>query len=49
MGSLFPAIFNGVREATTPTVTFSATVLALNTADLVAVLDGSTVAIAYVV
>jgi len=47
--SVLYAIFNGVREATTPTVTFSATVLALNTADLVAVLDGSTVAIAYVV
>jgi len=47
--SVLYAIFNGVRETTAPTVTFSATVLALNTADLVAVLDGSTVAIAYVV
>ena len=49
MGSLFPAIFNGVREATAPTVTFLAIVLSLNTADLISALDGSTVTITYVV
>jgi hypothetical protein len=43
------AIFNAVREATAPTVTFSSTVLALNTVDLNSALDGSTVTIYYIV
>lgn len=47
--SVLFAIFNGVREATAATVTFSATVLALNTVDLNSALDGSTVTITYVV
>lgn len=43
------ALFNAVREATEPTVTFSTTVLALNTVDLSTALDGSVVAIYYLV
>lgn len=43
------ATLNAVREATAPTVTFSTTVLALNTVDLNSALDGSAVAIYYLV
>lgn len=43
------ALFNAVREATAPTVTFSATVMALNTVDLNSALDGSAVAVYYLV
>lgn len=43
------ALFNAVREATAPTVTFSATVLSLNTVDLNSALDGSVVAVYYLV
>ena len=43
------AVFNAVREATAPTVTFSTTVLALNTADLNSACDGSAVQIYYLV
>lgn len=41
------SIFNAVREATAPTVTFSATVLSLNTVDLNSALNASTVTIYY--
>ena len=43
------ALFNAVREATAPTVTFSTTVMALNTVDLNSALDGSAVVIYYLV
>ena len=43
------AVFNAIREATAPTVTFSTTVLALNTVDLNSALDGSAVQIYYLV
>jgi len=43
------AVFNAVREATAPTVTFSTTVLALNTVDLNSALNGSAVQIYYLV
>jgi len=43
------AVFNAVREAVAPTVTFSTTVLALNTVDLSTALNGSAVQIYYLV
>ena len=43
------ALFNAVREGTAPTVTFSSTVLSLNTVDLNSALDGSVVAVYYLV
>ena len=43
------AVFNAIREATAPTVTFSTTVLALNTVDLSTALNGSAVQIYYLV
>ena len=43
------AVFNAVREGTAPTVTFSTTVLALNTVDLNSALDGSAVQVYYLV
>jgi len=43
------ALFNAVREGTAPTVTFSTTVLALNTVDLNTALDVSVVVICYLV
>lgn len=42
------AVFNGVRETTAPVVTFSATALPQNTADLNSVLNASTVSIYYI-
>lgn len=47
--SVLFAVFNGVRESTAPTVTFSSTVLGLNTVDLNSALNGSTVTVTYVV
>jgi hypothetical protein len=47
--SVLLAVFNAVREATAPTVTFSSTVLGLNTVDLNSVLNASTVKIFYLV
>ena len=43
------AVFNAIREGTAPTVTFSTTVLALNTVDLNSATDGSAVQIYYLV
>jgi len=42
------AAFNAVREAVAPTVTFSSTVLALNTVDLNSASNGSTVEVWYI-
>lgn len=47
--SVFYAVYNSVREATAPTVTFSSSVLASNTVDLNTVLAGAAVKIIYAV